>query len=253
MHSFPPVYVISLARAGARRESMRARLECSGLRFEIIDAVDGKQLTPDDYADNPLRRDKFRRKKGRDITDGEIGCYLSHYRLWRRIVSEQTPCALVLEDDVRWDDDMRSVVRELAETAQSWSVALLSADMKKVPGRKLRGLSGGARSLVMCNRRARTTAAYMISQRGARELLEYCREITAPIDAAYGEWWRNGLAFYVVSPPVFRQEGESLIDVRGEKQKAKWRDRVTASLWRKYDRQLCRWRYLRGGGKGGGG
>ena len=209
---------------------MRARLECSGLPFEIIDAVDGKQLTPDDYADNPLRRDKFRRKKGRDITDGEIGCYLSHYRLWRRIASEQTPCALVLEDDVRWDDDMRAVVRELSETAQSWSVALLSADMKKVPGRKLRGLSSGA-----------------------RELLEYCREITAPIDAAYGEWWRNGLAFYVVSPPVFRQEGESLIDVRGEKQKAKWRDRVTASLWRKYDRQLCRWRYLRGGGKGGGG
>ena len=35
---------------------------------------------------------------------GAIGCYLSHYRIWKRIIIDRTPCTLILEDDVNVSD-----------------------------------------------------------------------------------------------------------------------------------------------------
>lgn len=41
----------------------------------------------------------------RDLTRGEIGCYDSHIRLWRKLVSEKVPMAIICEDDVNLTGD----------------------------------------------------------------------------------------------------------------------------------------------------
>ncbi|MGI9337625.1 MAG: FkbM family methyltransferase [Gammaproteobacteria bacterium] len=239
--NLPPIYVISLARAAARREKMRAQLQTLGAGYEIVDAVDGAALNPADYA-HQLRQDKFRRKFGRDMLAGEIGCYLSHYRLWQRIVAEKTPSALILEDDAEWDDDLLPVICAIAELRRRWGVVLLSGRKHKTAGRLLATINEN-RQLILRNRREATTAGYMISQQGARELLEYCQEITAPIDFAYGEWWRNGIPFYCVLPPPVRQaDAHSLIHANAVLTKASLPERIAASIWRKYDRWHARWR-----------
>ena len=239
-----PVFVISLARAEGRRAAMRARLDKLGADYEIVDAVDGAQLTPADYGDNILRRDKFRRKFGVEMTDGEIGCYLSHYRLWQRMVAEKIPSAIVLEDDTDWDDDLPAVAEDIDNLDWSWGVVLLSGRKRKMRGLVLAPLADGSRRLMLCNRRVVTTAGYVISQMGAWALLQYCREINAPVDFAYGEWWRSEIPFYCVSdPPVRQVEEHSFIDAGRMRTKAPWRDRIIASCWRKYDRWHCRIRY----------
>ena len=237
-----PIFVISLARAEGRRAAMRARLGKLGADYEIVDAVDGATLNPADYGDNILRRDKFRRKFGREILDGEIGCYLSHYRLWQRMVTEKIPSALVLEDDVDWDEDLLAVADDIDNLDWSWGVVLLSARRGGIPGRELAPV-GDNRQLLLCDRRVPTAAGYVISQMGAWALLQHCREISAPIDIAYGEWWSSEIPFYAVMPPLVRQmESESLIQTSRHK-KAPFSDRVAASLWRKKDRWHCRIRY----------
>ena len=238
-----PIFVISLARAEGRRAAMRARLDKLGADYEIVDAVDGAALTPADYGDNILRRDKFRRKFGREILDGEIGCYLSHYRLWQRMVTEKIPSALVLEDDADWDEDLLAVADDIDNLDWSWGVVLFSAKQRKVPGRILEETIGDNRKLLLCGRRVATAAGYVISQMGAWALLQHCREITAPIDISYGEWWSSEIPFYAVTPPLVRQmESESLIQTSRHK-KAPLSDRIAASLWRKKDRMHCRIRY----------
>ena len=238
-----PIFVISLARAEGRRAAMRARLDKLGADYEIVDAVDGATLTADDYGDNILRRDKFRRKFGREILDGEIGCYLSHYCLWQRMVAEKIPSALVLEDDADWDEDLLAVADDIDNLDWAWGVVLFSAKQRKVPGRILEKTVGDNRKLLLCGRRVATAAGYVISQMGAWALLQHCREISAPIDIAYGEWWSSEIPFYAVMPPLVRQmESESLIQTSRHK-KAPLSDRVAASLWRKKDRWHCRVRY----------
>ena len=83
---FPPIFVISLARAAHRREKMCARLDALGLQYEIVDAVDGKTADPQTYQ-NRLRQDIARLKVGYELSPGQIGCYLSHCYLWERMAA----------------------------------------------------------------------------------------------------------------------------------------------------------------------
>ena len=238
-----PIFVISLARAKARRENIRARLDKLDAQYEIVDAVDGATLTDADYGDNILRRDKFRRKFGREMLDGEIGCYLSHYRLWQRMVAEKIPSALVLEDDADWDEDILAVADDIDNLDWSWGVVLLSGRKHKKNRGHVLAPVGDNRKLLLCAKRRVTTAGYVISQMGAWALLQHCREISAPIDISYGEWWSSEIPFYAVLPPVVRQvESESLVKSRYTK--APLSDRIAASLWRKKQRWHCYMRYL---------
>ena len=63
---------------------MRARLDMLGADYEIVDAVDGATLTAADYGDNILHRDQFRRKRGREIIDGEFPANSPYEILKRR-------------------------------------------------------------------------------------------------------------------------------------------------------------------------
>ena len=239
-----PVFVVSLARATTRRENMRARLDKAGLRYEIVDAIDGAQLDITPYIYRFHQR-KFNRKFGRDMTPREVACYLSHYQLWERIAAAKNHCALVLEDDADWDEDLATICEEIDNLPWPWGVVLLSARQSKVSGRVLEPHIGDNRRLILPDRRIATAAGYLISQWAARALLEHCREISAPLDIAYGEWWRSEVPFYVVSPsPVRQVEPESIINIKENTNRAPLSERFIASLWRKYDRMHCRWRYL---------
>ena len=243
--NLPPIFVISLARAAHRREAMRERLNALGLQYEIIDAIDGAALNPADY-ENRLRQDKFRRKFGRNMLSGEIGCYLSHYQLWQRIVAEKTPCALVLEDDAALDEDLFSVVCAISNLQWHWGVILLSCETQKTPGRVLATIGDKNWRLILCSRRLVSTAGYVISQQGARELLEHCREINAPIDVSYSEWWHSGIPFHCVVPSLVRQvEEHSFIKTNAIYQKASLAECFAASLWRKNNRLHRRWEYMK--------
>jgi len=70
------------------------------ISYERVDAVNGydidyKQLTEDGYDTDHNWIDPI---LDTPLTRGEIGCFLSHYKLWRRCISTKEPF-LILEDD----------------------------------------------------------------------------------------------------------------------------------------------------------
>lgn len=92
-------FVINMERSSVRRERMNFLLKNTALDYEYISAVDGKALS--DEEKNIL----FNIKKSinyyaRDILAAEIGCTLSHQKIYRKIVSEDINYALILEDDI---------------------------------------------------------------------------------------------------------------------------------------------------------
>ncbi len=98
-----PVYVISLARAVVRRRQITAHLNQFGLRFELVDAVDGARI--------PAEERRALQVPGRDLRPGHIGCYLSHIEVYRRIEAGPAPVALVLEDDALLDPRIVPLLR----------------------------------------------------------------------------------------------------------------------------------------------
>ena len=88
-----PIFVVSLRRAVERRKAISEALEGLGLRYSIVDAGDAVERLP------PEMTPEVDRARTHQLSDPEIGCALSHAMIYRKIVREQLPYALVLEDD----------------------------------------------------------------------------------------------------------------------------------------------------------
>lgn len=104
------IFVISLKDAADRRAFVAGQLDALGLEYEFVDAVWGKDHYADpDYYD----REKALRIELRDMTPGEVGCALSHQKVYKLIEEQELPYALVLEDDILPSSDLPEMLRLL--------------------------------------------------------------------------------------------------------------------------------------------
>ena len=92
------IFVINLAEDTERRHSIEEQLTNLGLSHEMLPAVKGKLLSPDDRR-NSYDELRFVRNEGRSALPGELGCALSHIEAYRLVVERKLPYALILEDD----------------------------------------------------------------------------------------------------------------------------------------------------------
>ncbi|MEW7314948.1 glycosyltransferase family 25 protein [Buttiauxella gaviniae] len=90
-------FIVSLESDIDRRKEMALLCEEHSLSYEFINAVDGRKL-PLEVA--TIVTHDFHNSK---LTRGEIGCALSHLNIYSKMVAEDTPHALVLEDDALFD------------------------------------------------------------------------------------------------------------------------------------------------------
>lgn len=196
-----PIFVISLARATERRQDIIRRLESAGLDYEIIDAVDGQELDSVDYKER-LNDDFFSLITGRRLLSSEIGCYLSHYKLWERMTEQKISRALILEDDATWDDDLKQVIADVLSANWEWDVCLLYSISKFKLHKKLCRISKN-RNLIFPAKRLVSATAYLIRLQGAQKLKSNLWTIREQLDFAWG-WpssW-GGMMFAVYPFPV---------------------------------------------------
>lgn len=224
----PRLFVINLDRSPDRRRFMAERFDRLGMQHEFVAAVDGSALSQRDLA--PYNREKRLKAFGCDLTPNEIGCYLSHYRLFEKIVDENIPRAMVFEDDVVVADDFPDVVRSLSEAPNDWEFIRLAGTRPR-RGREVARLCGDYRVVRLLNT-ACGAQAYLVNLRGARKLLTYGREMTRQIDLTIDRYWENGLRIMAVQPyPVWSSDRfQSDIGADGD------------NVWRQPGMQLLRLR-----------
>lgn len=102
-HQAIPIFVISLERAPERRHAITSHLDSLGLEYEVINGVDGKQLSEQEILDVLGEGVSFDR--------GVIGCYLSHIKVYKLILERNISMALILEDDAILHPDIVKVIR----------------------------------------------------------------------------------------------------------------------------------------------
>lgn len=103
-------FVISLERRSDRRKEFDKN---NGHKFnyEYIPAVDGSALTPKKLSEMNMKASTSWTHGGKGISDGEVGCFISHHYLWELCVNLNEPIA-IFEDDVIVDkDDYETALR----------------------------------------------------------------------------------------------------------------------------------------------
>ena len=92
------IFVINLPEDKERRHAIEGQLGRLGLSYEVLPAIRGAQLTPDERR-RQYDEKWFVRNEGRPALPGELGCALSHLAAYRLVVERKIPYALILEDD----------------------------------------------------------------------------------------------------------------------------------------------------------
>ena len=182
-------YVINLARSPERRASITAQLTKYDVDFEIVEAVDGRELDMEDaaviasIAPSFLSADWFR--------PTHVACAMSHLNVHRKMLADGLDHALVLEDDVIVPADVSSVADVVAASMTGAEIALLNFDSPNVcmmSRRDARELPG-SRQLVQPVDISQLVsgAAYVIT----REACERMTKQALPIRAKADDWDRH--------------------------------------------------------------
>ena len=180
---------------------MAEQLDGLGLPYEFLSAVDGAKI-PADRLDKAYSPNGAFMRMGRYLHPNEIGCALSHMDVWERMVRENIPEMLVLEDDVILAPD----VPALLASRDQWipddaRVVYLAHDMAEPKKIAAIGLPGGpGRSLCTFERPVMRSAAYLIRTPAALALLPNGKPLTMPLDDLLGRAEFTGGGIYGVVP-----------------------------------------------------
>lgn len=106
------IYIINLKKSIERKEHMESQLLKLGLinSSEFIEAVDGSLLSENIYSeliDEKLSQFIIQRS----LTRGEVGCYLSHFKIYKKMMEENLKYSIVFEDDVYINDKLLEFIK----------------------------------------------------------------------------------------------------------------------------------------------
>lgn len=205
-------FLINLDRSVDRLEIAKNRAEEAGVSFERFAGVDGKELSPSRKRQETGRIRSWLAKGG--LNDGEIGCALSHIYIYKKMVEEAIPIALVLEDDVLYLGDVKKAIKVVEDFV----------DVERPQVFQLTYIVDGERVLVTDQEKCfpisggMFTSSYIITLAAASALIRQNYPVIMPADA-WARWVRlRAIEFYQVFPAVFGQWSDnSLVREPGER------------------------------------
>ncbi|KAF7669797.1 hypothetical protein LDENG_00124470 [Lucifuga dentata] len=172
---FDKIFLINLKRRSDRRERIMSTLAVLGIDITLTEAVDGKTLNSSQLHAMgidmlPGYKDPY---SGRVLTKGEIGCFLSHYNIWKQVVEKGLQQVLVLEDDVRFEPRFCSRLVAIMDNMQrerlEWD--LIYVGRKRLQVKEPEYWVKGVRNLVHPDY-SYWTLGYVLSLHGAKKLLQ---------------------------------------------------------------------------------
>ena len=122
-------FIINLERDRKRKENIIKQLQYHNIQnYEFIKAVDG-QNGDLQYYDFQVIPDWVEPFTSKVMTKGEIGCALSHYNIWKKIVSENLEYSLILEDDIilceNFSEKLDSICSNILEELKEFDLLYL--------------------------------------------------------------------------------------------------------------------------------
>ena len=152
---------------------------------ELVELVTDDIIVPSPNADislnNPGRLICMNEFPNRDpfMNSGEIGCFLSHYNIWKDILEKEIPYAIVLEDDAKintkiFDEHLKKIMKNAPDNFEIISMYKHENQLNKnfIPYNKM---------FDMIESKVWGTTAYIINLDGVKNLMKNIVPIKYPV------------------------------------------------------------------------
>lgn len=220
-----PIFVISMPNH-PRRDYMRKHLADFHIPFAFFDATDGRALS--DIQKSAIYDNSRAIKTHWALSDGEIGCAVSHKNIYQKMVDENINDALILEDDVVVDNTLQSFIKNYKDIVPHTAELLFLGH---------RGFGFATIQNLFCRRgfvRWNTHTigrnykiiggayAYYITQAGAKKMLQAIGDtVWLPADGLTSDILVHRCVSYMIHPPIVSPYGvsESTISPESERMK----------------------------------
>jgi len=203
---FSKIYYINLDRRTDRNENVKKLIKRHGLEHmtERVSAVDGKKLNLDLIPETIITKKGIENAKnktmktGVPMTSGGIGCAISHKNIWDMINRNNIGAALILEDDIRMDNNFNDLIKKYSKLAPtSYDVLFLGYH----PG-SIKHVDVSSPDTFVRATRVYGTFGYIVSLKGAKQLLKLF-PIEDQIDTEiYRGFSNRGIDAYVIRPEL---------------------------------------------------
>lgn len=114
-------FVINLPKDTMRLAFMEKQLSTLAIPYEVVSATIGATMTPE-YKALVYDENRARTENGHPLSNTQIACTDSHRRVYEKIMADDLPYALVLEDDVIIDSRITSIFNPtfMAQCSAEW-------------------------------------------------------------------------------------------------------------------------------------
>ena len=169
------IKVVNLLRRTDRRDSSVENFKRANItNYEFIEAVDGKALTPNSELISLFKGNNFRNRRG------VIGCALTHYNLWKKLLQSEFEYFIIMEDDFTIVENFKEEIEKI--DFEKYDILLMGYHMFSKTLEKVKGIYR------KCNENEDVNLTigrlqmdyyiggihcYSINKNGARKLLDY--------------------------------------------------------------------------------
>ena len=149
-YNIQKIFVVNLNRRIDRLKHFKSRYNFN-IKLNRIEAVDGRDLNIDELFKNNIIGEygynslKNYRKSHHELThNGSVGCYLSHYNIWKSIYDKDKRSRnyIIFEDDtILTDMTLDDISKRINKLPDDWDIYLLSSPhfcyLKEYTGKNL--------------------------------------------------------------------------------------------------------------------
>ncbi len=216
------VYVLNLKEDKDRLQSISKALEQLNISWERVEAIRGSLINRKEHpeifcgTEFVVKYNAFSKAYYRgSLTDGELGCALSHLKVYHQIAMNNEDGAIIMEDDFVPKENVITFVKKALRIKPNADIIYCHGEIKaglrkavwllplKIPGTdKVLQRQGIPGLNWFFNRRRRhmSTVCYWISKKAAMQLLELGYPVKFESDVLTGLLAYNHFKFYVIHP-----------------------------------------------------
>lgn len=213
------IYVINLEKSIDRRENVMRQFESKGIKLEFFNAIDGR-------ANNHILFEKYDDKlriktKGKSLTQGQLGCFASHYLVWEKCVQHSKP-VIILEDDVLiFEDRFLSFLKAAEFIDKKYECIRLFDNMSKnhkaISVEEISGIS-----IAKFTKGHMRATGYYLNPNGAKKFLRYADTWFLTNDIYMDRFWDHGVECYGTIPACLSNDPKfnstiDYIDINSQK------------------------------------
>lgn len=191
------VLVLTLPQAKDRQARISQLLDQAGIPFEFYMGVDGR--TDENPIDGIYDRELRLRRKGSLLSPGQLGCYGSHFNIWKKCLETQRPC-IVLEDDVTIDAVLfKDFLNNLSDLPPEAGFIRLFEGEKKTAKKQIYSQHHNFELLRYIDG-PMSTMGYYLTPAAAKKFVDCADPVFLNVDIYMDRYWANDVLCIGIKP-----------------------------------------------------